>query len=395
MKKITFKNTSYAMLLMGVIASPSLFAQDCCNEIVNAINNSTNTIGGKLDRNNQDSNSRLDVSKDYLGKLWNARSNDISWRQGVAALINYQAAEIFRKYQYDLQLLYQAAPGSDWAISAGVIVGKTPLVETAMALNNIQIATQLGMLGAADKITVQGVEVDIGDARKDAEPLTLYDKLKDFFIQGNMENFTSVNPGSLLFRVNYTKDNVSPANVNQVISILTDPFPAMEEYLKNKLKFGGLGLTGAEKERLVTRLVYGAVMGLSTGAFADIAARRTPAPNTDKSVMEVMNDYSNQRFTDPDWYKVLGAASDSAILRELAHMQAYNIWVQNQQFRVAEQQLALMASLNAMMSKISYTMNEIIDQLEIAQAEAKAAQAEANREAERADSMDDEEEEEK
>lgn len=390
MKKLTLKKAFYAVLLLGSLGPSTLLAQDsCCSDIVNAINNSRDTVSGKLDRINLDQNTRLDTTTDYLGKIWGFHANDLSMKQAVAALINYEAAEAFRKYQYDQNLLYQVAPGSDWAVSAGVSIGKPVLSSVALGFSNVNLVNHYGLLSGAEKITISGVEVNIQDAAKNAEPLNLYDKLKGFFISGDVSNFYLINPGILIHNYNLTKANISSDQAQQAVSILTDPFPAVNEDLRSKLKFGGIGLTGAEKENLVEQVAYGSAMGLTTSAFGDIIARRTPAAGTDQSVMEVMANYSKQRFTDPEWYKSLGAASDSAILREIAHMQAYSIWVDYQHFRVSEQQMALLASLNAIMSKMNITMGQLVKELELARSQAQAYQAEANRDAEKADKSDD------
>lgn len=373
------------MLVMGSLAPMSLFASDsggfsssCCSDIVNAINNSASTLGGKLDTIDKDSNTQLTQSNLFLGNIWNYLNTDFSRQQATAALINFQAGEIFRKYQYDQQLLYQVAPGSDDAITAGVTIGQATLTATALAFNNVNLASHYGVLSAASQINISGTTVSVQTAVQNADPINLYNTMQSFFTQGDISNFNLVNPAVLIYSPNLTKANISSTQAQQIVTILTDPFPTpVPDDVKAKLAFGGLGLTGSQKENLIEQMGYGAVMGLSTSAFGDIVARRTPATSGGNSVMETMTNYSNQRFTDPEWYKALGASSDSAILRELAHMQAYSIWVQNQQFHVEEQQMALMASMNAMMAKINITMNQMIKQLQLATAQAQTYAAQA------------------
>lgn len=177
---------------------------------------------------------------------------------------------------------------------------------------------------------------------------------------------------------------------SQLITILTKPYPYIDKTIQNQFKInGGVGLDKEPQkiEQLMDTFATGAIMGLSTSAFGDIVARRTPipnqaAPNQDKSVMDMMDEYSKQRFSDPDWYKVIGASSDTALLREMAHMQAYSIWVQNQQFRVQEQQMALLAAMNAIMAKVNTTLTMMIGEIELARAEAAAYAAEGESELE-------------
>lgn len=61
-------------------------------------------------------------------------------------------------------------------------------------------------------------------------------------------------------------------------------------------------------------------------------------------------------------------------MREIAHMMAYNQWVAHEQFRVSEQQLALLASMNAVMAKVNMSIDSLNRQMQFYQAQGAASQ---------------------
>jgi hypothetical protein len=161
----------------------------------------------------------------------------------------------------------------------------------------------------------------------------------------------------------------------QMITFTLNPFPNVDPGLASRISGGTT--TPADQETIVNNLIANAIVSVSVNAFSDIVARRLPGPNSPASMMDIMDMYSTQRFTNPAWYGQIASASDTALLRELAHMQAYNIWLQYQQFRVQEQQTALLATMNSVLAKMNNSLNALNAQMANAAAQAASAQASA------------------
>src|SRR5690606_15367552 len=83
-----------------------------------------------------------------------------------------------------------------------------------------------------------------------------------------------------------------------------------------------------------------------------------------KTTMELMKQYSNLRFNSPEWYGLIGTASDTALLREIAHLLAYNTWMEKESYRLKEQEVVLLATMNANFAKMLSVMDALYEQFE-------------------------------
>lgn len=349
MKTLISKQALRGALLAGaVMLVPNVAAADA---VVDAINNMNQNIGGILQ----------------------TQVGDLTRNQQVAALINYEAAARIQEYQYNQQLLFMVAPGSNWALSAGKSVGASDNAKTASNLANTTLANNLGLLTNAKKLTLNGTEFSI--VADNSGPLQYFQQMEGFVKGGDTTNIASIDPSSVILSDNLTKTNppITQTQAQNLINIITNPFPYIDPDLQSKIKNGST-LTGADMENIANAAAQYAVVGVSVAALSDIVARRLPVSGQTESVMDIMDKYSGQRFINPDWYTAIGAASDTALLREIAHMEAFKIWLAYEQFRLSEQQLALMASLNAIMAKMNIGIQQFTAQMQTATAQAKASQ---------------------
>ncbi len=301
--------------------------------------------------------------------------HDLSNKEVVSALINYMAATSIQNYGLEEQKLFQVAPGSLWASLAGSQAGTLNFEKLALNITNLSMINSLGILSDQEKIKVGDAEVDF----KKNPPygaLALYRSMSDFFSGGDTTKLKSINAGALLQSTSIVSAGLTQEESQNLVNLLTNPFPVHDSEITTKLK-SGTDIDGAEMEQLGQLLAQYAVIGVSANAWADIVARRSPPTDSSgdpipdsKTVMEIMEKTSKDRFTSKEWYAAIGTASEAALLREIAHMMAYNQWVQYQQFRMSEQQVSLLASLNAIMAKMNAGIDMMNGELTKAKAEA-------------------------
>lgn len=321
------------MLLAAALVSPVAFADP---DDVAAINNMNDNIGNIL--------------KTQVG--------DLTRNQLAAALINYEAAAKVQEFQYNQQLLFMAAPGSVWAIQAGGVIGVSDPSTASVSMANNVLTNYFNVSGNG------------------LTPVQLYQQIQNFINAGGTDatQATAINAAAIVQADNLTKVSPTPissAQAQSFINILTNPFPATsaaQTKIQNKQP-----LTGADMEALGHQAAQYAVVGVSASALSDMVARRLPVSGQTQSVMEIMDQYSNQRFTNPGWYAQIAAASDTALLREITHMMAYNTWVSYEQFRVSEQTMVLLASLNSVMAAMNASLVELNTSMKAAQAQSSAA----------------------
>lgn len=313
--------------------------------------------------------------------------HDISSKEMVTALINYMAASSIQNYGLEEQKLFQVAPGSLWASQAGSEAGVLNFEKLALNITNLSMINSLGILSDQTQITVGDATVDFTTTPAYGA-LELYRSMSGFFVGGDTTQLKSINAGALLQAKTIVEAGFTPADAQKLVNLLTNPFPVHDNEITTKLK-SGTAIDGAEMEQLGQLLAQYAVIGVSANAWADIVARRSPPTDTSgapvadgKTVMEIMEKTSKDRFTSKEWYAAIGTASEAALLRELVHMTAYNQWVQYQQFRMSEQQVSLLASLNAIMAKVNSGIDMMNGELTKAKAEAELQAKNAQRQVE-------------
>lgn len=387
MKRYKAKQMMSVMLLVGVFMAPTLTYADA--EDVAAIQRLQQSNEGNFGIVNQNLAPLPDIKQNTqnINDFLNQHGKNDEYFQ---ALLNFEAAARFNEIQYNQQLLFMAAPGSIWAVKAGGVVGSTKVGDAAKKLVNNSILTAIKGYSTASSYSgpmANGAASGNLELIPSGTVLTkdaVFDKyVSQFVASGDTTGLTVINFGQFLQTPNLSKAKIAPEQSEQMISLITQPFPTIDPALQTELsgmKSNPTSLTGSGKESIVDALVENAIVSVSVSALGDIVARRTPALDSNgnpiDSVMEAMDNYSSQRFTNPAWYEQISASSDTALLREIAHMQAYSSYMQFQQFRVLEQQMALLATMNAVMAKMNTTMDKL--NVQMAKAAAQAQQASQN-----------------
>ncbi len=380
MNKLSKKQALSNLLLLGtLLAAPGVALADemtaqavreADSHITGAVNDTRGSVEGVK--------SEVSKANDVLNKILD--KHDISSKEMVTALINYAAKASINKYALDEQKFFQVAPGSLFAARAADKASKIDTTRDATQIAVLSLINSLGMLSTAETITVLGITISVKE-KPAMGALQFYDAMRKFFESGDSNALKNVNAAALMQSTVLTGDDINDSTKDRpsqtLVNVLTNPFPVRDNDLRNKLK-NGVNLSGAEMERLGMIIAQYALVGVSSNAWADIVARRTPpVDSSGKAVpdgltmMQLMEQGSKDRFTNKDWYASIGASSETALLREIAHMMAYNQWVQYQQFRLIEQQVSLLASINGVMAKINTSIDTMTIEMRKAQEEAK------------------------
>lgn len=100
----------------------------------------------------------------------------------------------------------------------------------------------------------------------------------------------------------------------------------------------------ATSNRYAQLLATQAKLSVARNSLNEMYARRVPPSESGRSVMQVMDDEVNRRFANQRWYEGVSISSEAALLRELAHLEAFHTWMLYQQFLQNERIEALLAT---------------------------------------------------
>jgi len=159
-------------------------------------------------------------------------------------------------------------------------------------------------------------------------------------------------------------------DADQLIDVITNPFASPLDVASMIDPVSG-EVKREHQEKLAERVVEQAALSVPISALSELAAKRIDQGDNVGSTIQLMAQQSKFRFTNPQWYGAIGSASSEAILREIAHMQAYNIWVQYQQYRMDEQMVALTATLVASQAKLAGALAKMTEQMAMMDNQAK------------------------
>ena len=131
-------------------------------------------------------------------------------------------------------------------------------------------------------------------------------------------------------------------------------------------------------EDIANAAVEKATASVSLNAFMEMIAKRNPSADTqNKSLLQIMEEESSWRMKDVKWFQNISVSSQEAVLREIAQMMAFNMWMNYQQYRQNEQITALMAASVSSQARLVNMMAVMSKTLGNAQAEVDAAKAQA------------------
>ncbi|HET9843218.1 MAG TPA: hypothetical protein VFP93_01005, partial [Gammaproteobacteria bacterium] len=259
-----------------------------------------------------------------------ASKNDISRKQHAQALINYEAQVRLKEYELEEQKMYMAAPGSPEQIDAGLAIAKD--VSANQAKQIVDSAMQRGL--------------PVGQVSGIGSQIELINYLKPYLNNGDVNSIRGLDISSIL-----QEDTVDPATVNRLIDTLTNPFPQTLSVSRDEN--GEIAPTPAEMKTISDRVLEQAMMSVAVNALGELGAKRFVNPDTNKSLMQIMHEESIRRFQNVNWYKNIGISSQEALLRELAHMEAFRLRMQYEHYRLQEQTVSLLSALVASQAKMT------------------------------------------
>lgn len=330
-------NLLFGVMLSGFIIAPPTFAADCSNcDMITAVQDMKGIVQAKMDIKNSEM---------------------------AQSIINYLAQAEQTRYNLLVSWHVDPAPGTSVAMQAGKNL-------SAFSYSNLVIDR------VGDKLVASlGVTSSDGTPQKNAES-QIYEQLQGYYetasTDPNNTNKQRDQLGVINFANLYQRSSVSidDSNVNTLIKLITDPFPT-------KVSVPREG-DSAGKDTIASAAIEKAIVSVSLNTFLDMVAKRNPNPITgDKSMLQIMEAESSWRIQDVNWFKEISLGSQEAVLREMAQMMAFNMWMNYQQYRQNEQIAAMMAASVAAQARLASTMATMNKMLIGTQAAVLAATAEA------------------
>lgn len=314
-----------------------------------------NANGLKLDK--------LEEIRDSVTKHYELSESDYKNKEVASALINYWADVALKEYEFKKELHFMNAPGTEKAIEAGQKIGESVANDYAQELVETNFKKAMGAYWPSEE-DASGLGAPVV-AQSVSPKIQLFIEMMRR-MEESPGNVNALNLGNIL-----SKDRVDKDAAEGFIAYLTNPYPKVDQDIAAKMR-AGTELTVAEKEKVAEKLIESINMAPSVTAFSELFARRIAEQDAEgaseeeknKTVMELVNDYSKIRFNTPEWYGMIGKASDTALLREIAHLLAYNMWMDQQSFKMKEQEVALLATMNANFTRMYAAMQGLVEQLE-------------------------------
>ncbi len=252
------------------------------------------------------------------------------------------------------------ATPSNALIADTQVISKLPNKPVNFSTNLLNKAYQLS--GQAMK---QGLPLEGDSSNPNPLPskIDLYKDYVGYFDangRGNALKLGGLNIANILQRDVIPEDDTISKNV---INLLIDPYP--EKIIAVPTKSSSI----AEKEAFAQKLTNQALLSVPMNALAEIIARRIPTGGDNpKSNMQIMRSQCEGRITDPNWPASLIDKSPEALLRELAYMQAFQLYMEYQQYRLNEQAVSLLAINTATQAKLGPLAAELYKQINQAKA---------------------------
>jgi hypothetical protein len=324
-------NLLFGVMLSGLVIVPPALAEDVtCNtcDMITAVNDMKSVITTKMDISNKDV---------------------------AQSIINYLAQA--EQDRYNLMVMWHTdpAPGTNLAMVTGKNLSK-------FSGNPAMVIDLVG-----DKLAAGFSSPIAGGVPQKSTESQVAASLTEYFSattpQAKREGLSALNFASLYQTPSMSKDD---DKANTLIKLITDPFPSNTSGT-------------SDKATIANAAVEKAIVSVGLNTFMDMLAKRNPNPNTtdNKSMLQVMENESAWRIQDAEWFKNISISSQEAVLREIAQMMAFNMWMNYQQYRQNEQIAAMMAASVAAQARLATIMASIGKTLQGVQAQAAAAKADA------------------
>jgi len=294
-------------------------------------------------------------------------ASDITNREMAQAIINYDAEARAKDRAAQAELMYAPPP----LLSVSLMRGAGASKATSLVGQNNAVMVQRLLGGAMNGSPMplsytEGLSSVVPSSYDLSTHYTLFCMVQEIgpilasncASQGGMQG-TDLNAANLLSAARL--DDTNPLGL-----------VAADNLIRNLTEFNFtpmIGLTGGNVsdlpgprlEELRRRLNQVAQSSVAMYSFSNMLSARlpqqfapfvsgyqaqgTPPAKLDKSFMEVLQDESSRRFTDPNWAAQMLQAPDSALLRELAQMESFRLYMDFARYQQMERVEALLATL--------------------------------------------------
>ena len=277
------------------------------------------------------------------------------------AIINYLAQIEQDRYTLLVKWHTDPAPGTDRAMTAGQNLGKIAYSDSViLAVGNKLVASFV--VAPSDGSPQKTIESEI--ATKFSEYLKSTSPINPLTPAQKVEQLSAIN-FSQLYQKSVIISEGDRDNVDLLARLIADPFAKI---ISDK----------SSPEDIANAAVEKATASVSLNAFMEMIAKRNPSADTqNKSLLQIMEEESSWRMKDVKWFQNISVSSQEAVLREIAQMMAFNMWMNYQQYRQNEQITALMAASVSSQARLVNMMAVMSKTLGNAQAEVDAAKAQA------------------
>ncbi len=276
------------------------------------------------------------------------------------AIINYLAQIEQDRYTLLVKWHTDPAPGTDRAMTAGQNLGKIAYSDSVILAVGKKLVASFGggsSDGSPQKTTESEIATKFSEYLKPSPLITLTPAQK--VDQLSVINFSQLYQKSVII------SEGDRDNVDLLARLIADPFAKI---ISDK----------SSPEDIANAAVEKATASVSLNAFMEMIAKRNPSADTqNKSLLQIMEEESSWRMKDVKWFQNISVSSQEAVLREIAQMMAFNMWMNYQQYRQNEQITALMAASVSSQARLVNMMAVMSKTLGNAQAEVDAAKAQA------------------
>lgn len=150
-----------------------------------------------------------------------------------------------------------------------------------------------------------------------------------------------------------------PGMLRDLLNLLVDPYPEKIAVVPNR------NSTVVDKENFAQKLTGQGLLSVPMNALSEMISRRVPSVGTDnpKSVMQLLRSQAESRIKDATWSSSIAVLSQEALLREIAYMQAWQLYMQYQQYRLNEQVVSLLAVTASAQAKFGPMVADLAKQM--------------------------------
>ncbi len=292
------------------------------------------------------------------------KTDDVLRRDATQALINYQARLAEAERRHNLMI----PPGTDDAIKTGEYMS---LMEPKV-----------------ENIGIEYIDDEFYEAL--FKPRSKKDYFDGYYKHLLKRDKPDVNVLRFLkTRQIEIKDAGFQAQlIRNIVQPFTNDSDVMSEALRDKLtslqlakdaknttpykkedfeKSNGNGLTADEKNELISFVVSQTSYSAAYASLYELLSKRVVNPSAvqltgqHKSLLEAMHVESTRRVQSPEWYTEISVMPRDSLLREIAHIGAFQLWLQYQQYRQQELEQFMMASLMSQIQRVTSSMDSYVE----------------------------------